>query len=673
MLQQLSEGAIVFSVDGKILNFNYMAEKITGYSEKELHCKFLPTLLLNNDDYLKIRSSLEKETHYIDTVQMVGKSGEIYAKKIKISKTQIDQSEPLFLLLFENNFYQRSVEKELWVARKIYENIEEAILYTDQHSRILYVNPAFERATGYSEEEVLGKNPSILQSGYHQKSFYKSLWKEIKEKGQWKGEIWNKRKNGEIYPEWLTICPITNQSGDVINYVSVFSDITVHKQNEEQIQKLANYDVLTGTANRYLLTQEFQRLIEMANEYNQLLAVLFLDLDHFKLINETLGHHYGDLLLKKVSSRIKGILKKKDVIARFGGDEFVIVLSDITHEKQAVQMANDIIEALKEPFFLKEKEVYVTTSIGIAVYPTNGDNPDLLIKNAAKGMNKAKSNGRNNFEQYDEELHSQNHSRRMVLENKLRKSIKNAELLLHYQPQVDLRTGKIIGIEALLRWHNPELGSLSPNEFIPIAEETGLIIPISEWVIEQACKEVKRLHDEGYNELKVSINISGIHFSQSNFVKDVSRIISNTNMNTHLVELELTESMIMPNAEKSIDELVNVKKNGMKLSIDDFGTGYSSLSYLKRFPIDTIKIDQSFIRNLTSHSDDAAIVRAIITMAKSLQLEIIAEGVENKAQLDFLRQEKCDIIQGFYLSKPIPFSELKVFLEKWRPEMLIGK
>ena len=563
--------------------------------------------------------------------------------------------------------------KELRVARKIYENIEEAILYTDQYSRILYVNPAFEIATGYSKEEVLGNNPSILQSGYHQKSFYKNLWKDIIEKGQWKGEIWNKRKNGEIFPEWLTISTITNQSGDITNFVAVFSDITIHKQNEEQIQKLANYDALTGIANRYLLTQEFQRLMEMAIQQNQMLAVLFLDLDHFKLINETLGHHYGDLLLKKVSSRIKGILKKKDVIARFGGDEFVIVLPNIKHEKQAVQMANDIIAALKEPFFLKEKEVYATTSIGIAVYPVNGEDPDLLIKNAAKGMNKAKSTGRNNFELYVEELHSQNHSRRMVLENKLRKAIRNDELSLYYQPQVELKTGKVIGIEALLRWNNPDIGSISPSEFIPIAEETGLIIPISEWVIDQACKEVKRLHNKGYNELKVSINISGIHFSQSNFVKDVSRIIRNANMNTHLVELELTESMIMPNAEESIDELVHVKKNGMKLSIDDFGTGYSSLSYLKRFPIDTIKIDQSFIRNLTSHSDDAAIVRAIITMAKSLQLEIIAEGVENKDQLDFLRQEKCDIIQGFYLSKPIPFSELEEFLKKWRPEMLIGK
>lgn len=673
MLQQMGEGAIVFSEDGKILNSNDISEMLTGYSEFELHCMFFPSLLLNKNNYLTICRTLEKENEYIDTVQMVKKNGESYVSKIKISKIQLGQSEQLFLMLFENSSYQKIFEKELMVARNIYENVEEAILYTDQKSRILYVNPAFEIATGYSKEEVLGKNPSILQSGYHNKDFYKDLWKSINDNGFWKGELWNKRKNGEIYPEWLTISTITNKHGDITNYVSVFSDITVRKQNEDQIQKLANYDVLTGTANRYLLMQELQRVIEISSKHNQMIAVLFLDLDRFKLINETLGHHYGDLLLKKVSSRIKWVLKKKDIIARFGGDEFVIVLPNIKHEKEAVQVANDIIVALKEPFFLKEKEVYATTSIGIAIYPVNGEDPDLLIKNAAKGMYKAKSNGRNNFELFDEGLHHQNHSKRMVLENRLRKAIINAELSLHYQPQVELRTGKLIGMEALLRWNNPELGSISPGEFIPIAEETGLIIPISEWVIHQACEEVKRLHELGYNKLKVSINISGLHFNQSNFVKEVSTIIRNANMNPNLVELELTESVIMPNAKESIDELVNLKKNGMKLSIDDFGTGYSSLSYLQRFPIDVVKIDQSFIRNLTSYSDDAAIVRAIITMAKSLQLKIIAEGVENKKQLDFLQQEKCDIIQGFYISKPLPFSELKEFLDKWKPEMLFGK
>lgn len=565
------------------------------------------------------------------------------------------------------------IKKELMVARKIYENIEEAILYTDHNSRILYVNPAFEIATGYLQEEVLGKNPNILQSGYHNSDFYKDFWKDIKEKGYWKGEIWNKRKNGEIYPEWLTISTITNEKGEITNYVSVFTDITDRKQKEEQIQKLANYDVLTGTANRYLLTQEFERFMEIANKHHQMLAVLFLDLDRFTLINETLGHNYGDLLLKKVAARIKWSLKGKDLIARFGGDEFVIVLPNIKHEKEAVQTANNILLALKEPFLLNDKEVYATTSIGISIFPDNGENLDVLIKNALKGMYKVKDNGRNNFEVYYEGLHPQNQSRRMILENRLRKAIETQELALHYQPQIDLKTGHVIGVEALLRWNNLELGAVSPGEFIPIAEETGLIIPISEWVINQACEEVKCLHISGYPNLKVGINISGLHFNQSSFVETVNKLIQNTGIDPRLVELELTESMIMPNAGEAIEKLVMLKQTGLKLSIDDFGTGYSSLSYLQRFPIDTLKIDQSFIRNLITYSGDAAIVKAIITMAKNLQLEIIAEGVENIKQIDFLRKEKCDIIQGFYVSKPIAFPKLEDFLKVWEPDMLNRK
>ncbi|MFJ8265010.1 EAL domain-containing protein [Peribacillus asahii] len=672
-LQQMEEGALVFSQDGKILDSNSSAEIITGYSGFELHTVFFSSLLSNREDYFSIRKALEKEVYHINSFDMVRKNGEHYTSKIKISKTEIGQSTQLFLVTFENSSFQSRAEQELLVARKIYENIEEGVLYTDHGGKILSVNPAFEIVTGYLEEEVLGKNPNILQSGYHQADFYQALWKDVHEKGYWKGEIWNKRKNGEIFPEWLTISSVSNEYGRVTNYVAVFSDITDRKQKEKQIQKLSNYDALTGTTNRYILSQELLRLIETANKYNQVLAVLFLDLDRFKVINETLGHNYGDLLLKKVASRIKGMLKSKDLIARFGGDEFVIVLPNIKHAKEAVQISEDIIQALEQPFLLDNQEVYATTSIGISLYPHDGDGVEVLIKNAEKAVHKAKENGGSSFELFYEELQPFNKSRRIILENGLRKAIENDELMLYYQPQASLKTGHLTGVEALLRWYHSELGYISPGEFIPIAEETGLIISISEWVINQACEEVKRLHISGHTNLKVGINISGVHFSQSDFLKRVSEIIQNTNINPYNVDLELTESMIMPNAKDSIDKLVKLKRMGLKLSIDDFGTGYSSLSYLHRFPIDTLKIDQSFIQNLMSVKGDAAIIKAIITMAKTLQLDIIAEGVEDKKQLDFLEQENCDIIQGFYLSKPIPFPELVQFLEMWNPDMLSGK
>lgn len=672
-IQEMREGALVFFDDEKIIQSNHSANVITGYSSIELHTITFSSLLSNQNDYDSIREVLQKESHYHGLVEFKRKSGELFKSKVKISRTKIGKTSHCFLVVFEKTTYQSRAQKELRVATKIYENIEEGIVCTDRKGRILFVNPAFEMVTGYLEGEIIGKNPSVLQSGYHQQDFYQNFWKEVNEKGSWKGEIWNKRKDGEIYPEWLTISSIKDQDGQITNYVAVFSDIKDRKEKEDQILKLSTFDRITGTVNSNMLAQEFQQLIETSKKYNQTLAVLFLDLDRFKVINETLGHSYGDLLLKKVASRLKGLLQNKDLIARFGGDEFVIILPNIQHAKEAVHMSEEILSALQQPFLIKDKELFITASIGIALYPFDGDHPDVLIKHAIKSMSNVKSKGRNNFEIFDQDLLPANASRRIILENKLRKAMENNEFVMYYQPQVETKTGFLIGVEALLRWKNPELGMISPGEFIPIAEEIGLIIPISEWVISQACEEIKRLHVSGYPNLKVSINVSGLHFNQKQFVKNVTSIIQNTNINPHLVELELTESVIMPNATDSIDKLVNLKQKGYKLSIDDFGTGYSSLSYLHRFPIDALKIDQSFIRKCTSFSDDAAIVKAIITMAKTLQLKVIAEGVENKKQVNFLRQEKCDIIQGFYLSRPIPFSELKEFVELWNPYMLNGK
>lgn len=672
-LQQMEEGALIYSEEGKVLNSNMAAEIITGYSSFELHTVYFASLLENQADFPKIMKNLEDSSYYIGTFSMKRKNSELFTSKIKISKTEVGHAHYLFLVTFENSSFQKRAEKEILFASKIYENIEEGVLYTNSRGKILSVNPAFQIVTGYSEEEVLGQNPSILQSGYHDETFYKAMWDEINRNGIWKGEIWNKRKNGEIYPEWLTISSICNEVGEVTNYVAVFTDITDRKQKEDKIQKLERYDVLTGVANRYVLNKELQHQIEMAEKYNQLLAVLFLDLDRFKVINETLGHYYGDLLLKKVASRIKGILKNKDIISRFGGDEFVIVLPNIKRAKEAVHMAEQIIAILQQPFALYDQEVYVTTSIGISLYPHDGDSVDLLVKNADKAMYMAKSNGRNNFELFYEELERRDETRQMFLENYLRKAIERDELFLLYQPQLNLESNEIVGVEALLRWNSKELGLISPGEFIPIAEETGLIIPISEWVVNKACEDVKKLHIQGYSNLKVSINISGIHFNQMDFSKKINEIIQNTNINPYLVDLELTESVIMPNASSSIDKLVKLKQCGLQLSVDDFGTGYSSLSYLHRFPIDTLKIDQSFIRNLMTYSGDSAIVKAIITMAKTLRLNIVAEGVENKKQLDLLKQEKCDIIQGFYLSKPMILKDLEEFLELWQLDLLDGE
>ncbi len=552
------------------------------------------------------------------------------------------------------------------IASKVIQNINEGIIVTDSKGNILLANPAFEVVTGYSVEEIIGKNPKILQSGLHNKEFYKNMWQEIINNGFWRGEIWNKRKDGELFVEWLTISSIKDKDENITNYVAVFSDITERKRNIEQLKILAHYDMLTGVPNRYLFTKRLESLIQTSRRYNQQFAILFLDLDRFKYINDTLGHQAGDLLLQKVAQRLKGILRKKDTIARIGGDEFVIILPNLNHIREAIQTAEIIIETLKTSFILNGQEVYISTSIGISFYPHDGEDIETLIRNADRAMYQAKASGRNHFELYHSEFYA-NDKQVFLLENLLRKAIVQNEFELYYQPQIHTQTKHIYGVEALLRWKHPEKGFISPGEFIPIAEESGLIVPISEWVLMQACEDLKKLHLH-YPHLKMSVNISAIHFQQSDFIKTLQQIIERSNINPRFLELELTESTIMPNALKSIEQLVKLKQLGLKIAIDDFGTGFSSLSYLHRFPIDILKIDQSFIKNLSSYQDDASIVTAIIKMGHNLRLSVVAEGVETEKQFKLLQKQGCDYVQGYYISKPLPFNELQEFLQEWTQE-----
>ncbi|WNS73981.1 EAL domain-containing protein [Bacillus sp. DTU_2020_1000418_1_SI_GHA_SEK_038] len=561
------------------------------------------------------------------------------------------------------------VSQKINLAEKILENTSEGVMITDGKSRIISVNPAFEIVTGYIKEEVVGKNPNILQSGIHDAQFYNNMWKQIYENGYWKGEIWNKRKNGDVFLEWITISSIKDENGYITNFVAVFSDITDRKHAEDQLRYLAHNDSLTGVANRYSLNKRLEGLIHTAKKYNQQLAVLFLDLDRFKQINDTLGHNYGDMLLKKVSERLKGLLKNKDMIARLGGDEFVIVLPNLKHPKEAVHIAQMIIESFTKSFHLNTQEVYVSTSIGISLYPFDGTDIEKLLRTADKAMYEAKNGGRNQFELYHKKMH-QNEPRQMKMENDLRKAIERNELFLVYHPIIDVKTNKVVSLEALVRWKQEQLGLVPPSEFIPLAEESGLIIPISEWIIQKACEDLKAIHLHGNTKLRMSVNISAIHFNQENFVKSISEIFQRTNVNPNFIDFELTESMIMPKASETVNKLVKIKQLGVKLSIDDFGTGYSSLSYLNRFPLDTLKIDQSFISRLTLYEEDSSIVEAIITMAHRLHLKVVAEGVENKKQYEFLKKEQCDLIQGFYISEPIPLHKLLTFLTSWETEIM---
>lgn len=549
------------------------------------------------------------------------------------------------------------------IAKNIFKYSNESIIITDAQNRILFVNPAFEIVTGYSAEEVIGKNPRILQSGMQDEQFYKKMWNDIKQHGVWKGKIWNKRKDGELYLEWLTISVVKDQKGNVTNYVAIFSDITEHKRNVEQLTRLALYDTLTNVPNRYLLEKELESIIRMSKKHNQSFALLFLDLDRFKNINDTLGHRVGDMLLKETAQRLKRMLRKQDTIARFGGDEFVIILPNLKHIREAAYMAEKIVESLKRPFCFNHQEIYISTSIGISVYPYDGTDKETLIRMADRAMYQAKKNGRNQYALYHAGMYG-NDKQLFQLETALRKALERGEFELYYQPQLDIKTKQIRAVEALIRWNHPEKGFIFPGMFIPLAEESGLITPISDWIMMQACEHLKQLQLR-FPYVKMSINISPIYFQEIDFLKKLQKTIESVNVNPRLIELELTESAVMPHAEQSVERLTKLKMMGMSIAIDDFGTGFSSLSYLHRFPIDILKIDRSFTKQLSRYQQDSAIVKAIIMMAHSLQIRVVAEGVETKKQYQILEKQSCDFVQGYYVSKPLSISELYEFLDMW--------
>lgn len=492
------------------------------------------------------------------------------------------------------------------------------------------------------------------------------MWKSLADHDIWQGEIWNRRKTGEIYPEWLTILKIKDENGNVTNYCGIFTDLSERKTVENELKKRALTDSLTDVNNRFAFLEKMNTLLlESSNTVQH--AVFFLDLDRFKQVNDTLGHSIGDLLLVEVAKRIKRLLKHKDIIARYGGDEFVITLTNIHHPREAAKFAEEVIREVEQPIMINNQELFVSTSIGISIYPHDGVTTEELVNRADKAMYFSKQNGRNRFSFYFEELNTDN-ERLIALDTEIRKAIEHRDFELYYQPKVDSKKNKIIGVEALVRWKNEKLGFVSPGEFIPYAEETGLIIPISEIILEKACEELAVLRMAGYSNLTISINISSIHFQQQNFLESIQRILEKYNTSAQNFEIEVTERTVMNSEEETIRKLVRLKQLGFKLSIDDFGTGYSSLSYLVRFPLDYLKIDRSFIHHIVTLDDKQAVVDAIIQMAHRLKMEVIAEGVESIQQINILRDMGCDYIQGYFYSKPIPMDELIEFLQLWEYE-----
>jgi diguanylate cyclase (GGDEF)-like protein/PAS domain S-box-containing protein len=544
----------------------------------------------------------------------------------------------------------RAADREHRIAQEVIRSMTEALTVTDLEFRFVSVNPAFTRMTGWREHEVIGRVASILNCSQHPPEHYLAMREALERNGHWRGELWQRRKDNEEFLCWLELTEVRDASGARTHFVGVLNDITDRKRAEQELRYLANYDTLTGLPNRTLLSERLGHAIIRARRGNRKVAVLFLDLDRFKHVNDSMGHAAGDRMLKAAGSRLRHVVREGDTVARLGGDEFTVVLEDVAGNLEAEHIAQKVIAAFDQPLELDNgQEVVITPSIGISFYPDHGQVPTDLLKFADTAMYQAKERGRRTYMVYTEAMDAAARLRATTVAA-LRKALERNEFSLVYQPKLSLLDERVTGVEALLRWRSEDLGNVPPTSFIPIAEETGMIIEIGDWVVSQACAQLARWRDAGVRDVTMSVNVSVLQLLRGELTQRLCDILAEHDIAPNQLELELTESMVMANAEQSITTLRQLKAVGVTLAIDDFGTGYSSLSYLKRLPIDTLKIDKEFVGDITTDPDDEAITATVITMAHSLGLNVVAEGVESAEQVEYLREQGCDEIQGHWLS-----------------------
>lgn len=660
LMQEAADGIFIADSEGNYVNVNPRGCQMVGYREDELLRMNMKDLIPAGDpppQLALIRSArsimLERRLRHKDG----------HPVDVEISATMLEDGR---LQSIVRDITQRKrAEAEMLKLSSAVDQTADSVLITDVNGLIEYVNPAFEHNTGYTSAEAVGQTPRLVKSGQHEQAFYEKLWATILAGKVFRAVVTNRRKDGSLYSEEKTITPIRDENRRITHFVSTGQDITERMQVQQRLQYLAYHDVLTGLPNRTLFMDRLEHALRRAPRTPRSAAVLFLDVDRFKVINDTLGHDIGDRLLHALAERLKSCVRDADTVARLSGDEFAILLEDLSSTDDVVRVARKILQAFANPFDLGDRELFVTTSIGVSIYPEDGKSDHDLLKSADTAMYRAKEAGRNTYQFYSPDM-SARAVERLALETGLRRALERRELVLYYQPIVDMGTRRIVAVEALLRWQQPELGLIPPAEFIGLLEETGMIVPVGEWVIDSVAEQLARWKRAG-RSLRISVNLSARQFINKDFVNQVVSLAQQQRLDPKCLEFEITESILMQNAQDTLDLLTRLDSLGCRLAIDDFGTGYSSLSYLKRLPIDVLKIDRSFVRDVPDDKDDASIVSTIVAMAHNLKLTVVAEGVESEKQLTFLRACGCDLMQGTFYSRALPLDELERLLDQDLP------
>ena len=657
-------GVIVFANQSVTTVFGHLPQELLGREVYELFPeRYRAGHRAGIEDFRRLR----KEDGNWRSMEVWGlhKTGRKIRVDLAVSHARVG-SEDMFTGFFRDLSLRNAVMADLHLRNRAIESTGEGIMITDALALghpIIYVNPAFERVTGYAHEDVLGRNGRLLLADDLEQADVENLRQILRQRRDGLVTLRCTRKDGSNFWSEVSVAPVRDGRGAVTHYISVFKDVTERVKQVEEMLRWAHHDALTGLPNRTLFQDRLQQAIAAAARREYQIGVLFVDLDGFKVINDSLGHDAGDILLREAATRLQQCVRDGDTVARIGGDEFVMLLNEMDRDNGIEAVAQRTLTALGRAFLIRDQEVFVGASIGTSVFPGDGDQGEVLVRNADLAMYRAKAHGRNHVQAFSAEMHSQR-EHWMTLEAKLRRAVDQGDFLLHYQPQLSLRNGEILGAEALVRWQEKDMGLVAPGRFIALAEETGLIGAIGEWVLDRACAQVGEWLEQGHTVPRIAVNISARQFRQANLFSIIERSLVRHGLDALRLEVELTESMVMQDPERTISLLSQMREAGLHLSLDDFGTGYSSLSYLRRFPLDVLKVDQSFVREVTSNEEAAAIAGAIITLAHSLNLGVVAEGVETADQLDFLIAQRCDVIQGFYFSQPLPADDFASFLKR---------